>query len=59
MATRKKSVPPPFDAQSFAKTYEEEAMRILSDNLHHEDGMVQNDAAHRMVQIANEWVTVQ
>ena len=55
--SRKK--PEAFDAQTFAKTYEEEAMKILAENLHHEDGMVQNDAAHRMVQIANEWVTVQ
>lgn len=57
MAPSKKAKP--FDAQAFAKTYEEEAMRILQANLRHEDGMVQNDAAHKIVQIANEWVTVQ
>lgn len=52
MATKKK--PKEFDAVLYAKDLLEEAMKELADNMRgHEDGLVRNDAAERLVRIAH------
>lgn len=55
--SRKK--PPEFDAQTYAKTFEEEAMARLVENLRNsQDDLAQNDAAYKIWQIANGYETV-
>ena len=49
-----------FDAQTFAKELEQDAMNVLRDNLRNpDDPLAQNDAAFKLWEIANGYVPLQ